>query len=90
MYLEVHTMTHAENFALNEWLVDYPAFMTYDEIIELMVGNVDEDEEWTHELISVWQTAEDFPLRQVADFIDGTRQHFEKTIKAMKTEGELA
>ena len=82
-------MTHAENFALNEWLSDYPAFMTYDEIIELMVGDTDEDEEWTHELISVWQTVEDFSLRQVADFIDGTRKHFENTIKAMKAEGEL-
>jgi hypothetical protein len=80
-------MTHAEAFALNQWLSDYPAFMTYDEIIELMIG--DEDE-WTHELISVWQTVEHFTLRQVADFIDGTRHHFQCTVETMKQEGAFA
>jgi hypothetical protein len=83
-------MTYAEQFALDEWLSDYPAFMTYDEIIQLMVGNTDEDEQWTHELISVWQTVEDCTLRQVADFIDGTRKHFENTIAHMKAEGAFA
>jgi hypothetical protein len=63
--------------------------MTYDEIIQVMVGNTDEDEQWTHELISVWQTVEDCTLRQVADFIDGTRKHFENTVNAMKAEGAL-
>jgi hypothetical protein len=80
-------MTHAEAFALNQWLSDYPAFMTYDEIIDLMNG--DEDE-WTHELISVWQTVEHFTLRQVADFIDGTRHHFQCTVETMKQEGAFA
>jgi hypothetical protein len=79
-------MTHAENFAINQWLSDYPAFTTYDEIIELMEGD---EEEWTHELISVWQTVEHFTLRQVAEFIEDTKQHFENTIKVMKAEGEL-
>ena len=79
-------MKHAEKFALNEWLSDYPEDKTYDEIMELMEGD---EEEWTHELISVWQTVEHFTLRQVAEFIDNTRSHFENTIKAMKAEGEL-
>jgi hypothetical protein len=77
-------MKHAEAFAINEWLSDYPDHMTYDEIIDLMMGD---EEEWTHELISVWQTVEHFTLRQVVEFIENTKQHFENTIKVMKAEG---
>lgn len=80
-------MTFAEQFALNEWLSDYPTNITYDEIIELMVGG---EEEWTHELISVWQTVEHFTLRQVAEFIENTKGHFEATIKSMKQQGAFA
>jgi len=77
-------MTHAENFALGQWLSDYPEDKTYDEIMELMEG---EEDEWVHEEISVWQTVEHFTLRQVAEFIEDTKQHFENTIKVMKSEG---
>jgi hypothetical protein len=80
-------MTHAENFALNQWLSDYPEGKTYQEIIDMMIGD---DEEWMHEEISVWQTVEHFTLRQVAEFIEDTKQHFENTIEAMKAEGEFA
>lgn len=66
-------MKTSERFALNEWLSDYPHNLTYHEIIDLMVGK---EEEWTHELISVWQVVENFTLRQVAEFIDNTRAHF--------------
>lgn len=66
-------MKTSERFALNEWLSDYPDNMTYDEIIDAMVG---EEEEWTHENITVWQVVEHFTLRQVAEFIDNTRAHF--------------
>ena len=80
-------MTHAEQFALNEWLSDYPSFMTYDEIIEMMIDDTDE---WTHESITAWQTVEHFTLRQVAEFIENTKAHFENTINAMKAEGAFA
>lgn len=66
-------MKTSERFALNEWLSDYPDNMTYYEIIDAMVG---EEEEWTHENITVWQVVEHFTLRQVAEFIDNTRAHF--------------
>ena len=66
-------MKTSERFALNEWLSDYPSDMTYDEIIDAMVG---EEEEWTHENITVWQVVEHFTLRQVAEFINNTRAHF--------------
>jgi hypothetical protein len=80
-------MTHAENFALNQWLSDYPEGKTYQEIIDMMIG--DEDQ-WMNEEISVWQTVENFTLRQVAEFIEDTKQHFENTVNAMKAEGEFA
>jgi hypothetical protein len=66
-------MKTSQRFALNEWLSDYPDNMTYDEIIEAMVG---EEEEWTHENITAWQAVENFTLRQVAEFIENTREHF--------------
>lgn len=66
-------MKLSEQFALNQWLTDYPEGLTYDEVIDLMLG--DEDE-WTHDQITVWQTVEHFTLRQVIEFIEDTRKHF--------------
>lgn len=66
-------MKPSEQFALNQWLTDYPDNLTYDEVIDLMMG--DEDE-WTHDQITVWQVVEHFTLRQVIEFIEDTRKHF--------------
>lgn len=74
-------MKTSERFALNEWLSDYPDNMTYHEIIDAMVG---EEEEWTHESITVWEAVEDFTLRQVATFIDNTRMHFARVTNEEK------
>jgi TRAP-type C4-dicarboxylate transport system substrate-binding protein len=76
-------MKHSEQFAINQWLSDYPENMTYAEIMDLM--NADDEDG----LISVWQTIEGYPLTEVAEFIDNTRSQFENTIHAMKAEGEL-
>ena len=70
-------MKVSEKFALGEWLCDWPEDKTYDEIIEIMIG--DEDE-WTHEAITVWQTVEHFTLRQVVEFIESTKAHFESVV----------
>jgi hypothetical protein len=69
-------MKTSERFAINEWLSNYPEGKTYDEIIDMMVGEEDAEDEWTHEQITVWQVVEHFTLRQVAEFIDNTRIHF--------------
>ena len=66
-------MKTSEQFALNQWLTEYPDNLTYDEVIDLMMG--DEDE-WTHDQITVWQTVEHFTLRQVIELIEDTRKHF--------------
>lgn len=74
-------MKTSEQFALNQWLSDYPDGLTYAEILDLMNGNDDDADEWTHDQISVWQVVEHFTLRQVAEFIDDTRAHFEAVTK---------
>ncbi len=74
-------MKLSEQFALNQWLTDYPENLTYDEVIDLMLG--DEDE-WTHDQITVWQTVEHFTLRQVVEFIEDTRKHFAAVTKEEK------
>jgi hypothetical protein len=74
-------MTHAEQFALGEWLSEYPEDKTYAEVIELLI---DEDES-----VSPWQTVENFPAHQIAELIDSTRHHFQCTVETMKQEGEF-
>ena len=69
-------MKTSEQFALNQWLSDYPENLTFEQIIDLMNGDEEEGDQWTHEDISVWQVVEHFTLRQVADFICDTQTHF--------------
>jgi len=71
-------MKTSEQFALNQWLSDYPEGMTYDEILELMQGD---DEHWSHDLITKWEVVEHFTMRQVMQFIEDTRKAFERTMK---------
>lgn len=68
------TNTPAQNFALNQWLSDYPDNLSYDEILEQMN---DDAYTWTHPTINPWYIVENFPLSQVANFIDDTRAAFE-------------
>jgi len=75
-------MKHAEKFALGQWLSDYPDDMSYDDLIELML---DGDEL----CVTPWETVEHYSYRQIVEFIEETKQHFEHTIKAMKAEGAL-
>lgn len=70
-------MKHSERFALNEWLSDYPAHMSYDEILDLLYANEDQT---AHELISVWQWLDSLPLRVIMENIDNTKCHFERVV----------
>lgn len=69
-------MKPSERFAIHQWLSDYPDNKTYDEIIDMMVGEEEDEDSWTHDQITVWQVVEHFTLRQVAEMIDDTRAHF--------------
>ena len=75
-------MKTSEQFALNEWLSDYPENMEYAEILDLMwPDEVTGEDKWSHELITPWYVVEHFTLGQVAEFIENTRAHFARVTK---------
>jgi hypothetical protein len=71
----MQTNTPAQNFALNQWLSDYPEDLDYAEILEQMNN---EEFAYTHPTINPWYIVENFTLSQVADFIEDTRTAFER------------
>ena len=73
-------MKLSERFALNQWLCDYPKNRDYDEIIETMRSVPDD---WTHESIELWEVVENYPLGQVAEFIEDTRKAFESAVETL-------
>ena len=74
----------SERFALNQWLCDYPNDKTYDEILETMRSVPDD---WTHEAIELWEVVENYPLGQVAEFIEDTRTSVVKLLQELKCWG---
>ncbi len=69
-------MTNSESFALDQWLSDYPADMSYDDIIErLSVEN-----EWNVDDILVWFLVEGNTTDQVAEFIEDTKLAYERSL----------
>jgi len=58
-------MKHSERLALNQWLSDYPADKTYDEIIDLIY---EEDES-----VTLWERIEGYGARAAIEEIDNTR-----------------
>ena len=69
-------MTNSETFALNQWLSDYPADMSYEGIIETL-SDIDDGD--TSD-ITVWEVAEDYPTDQVAEFIEDTKAAYERSL----------
>jgi len=74
----------SERFALNQWLCDYPNDKTYEEILATM-RSVPND--WTHEAIELWEVVENYPLGQVAEFIEDTRTSVVKLMQELKVWG---
>ena len=74
----------SERFALDQWLCDYPNDKTYEEIIETMRSVPDD---WTHEAIELWEVVENYPLGQVAEFIEDTRTSVVKLLQELKCWG---
>jgi hypothetical protein len=67
-------MKLSEQFALNQWLSDYPDDMTYEEVIAaLKVEN-----QWMVDDITVWYLVENNTTDQVAMFIEDTKDAFER------------
>ena len=74
-------MTTAEQFALDQWLSDYPDDMSYPDILTSLS---EPDHVWTMDGISVCGAFETIPLAQVAEFIEDTKTHFEIATRGMK------
>ena len=68
-------MTNSQQFALNQWLSDYPQNLSYDEIITVLQN---EKTELAIDDIWVWQLIEGYDFTQVAQFIEDTRKAFER------------
>ena len=66
-------MKASEQFALNQWLSDYPDNMTYEEIIAAL-----QVDEWKVDNITVWELVENNTTDQVAMFIEDTKEAFER------------
>jgi hypothetical protein len=67
-------MKLSEQFALNQWLSDYPDDMTYEEIITALKV----DNQWMVDDITVWYLVENNTTDQVAMFIEDTKEAFER------------
>jgi hypothetical protein len=76
-----NTMNTAEQFALDQWLSDYPDDMSYPDILTSLS---EPDHVWTMDNISVCSAFETLPLSQVAEFIEDTKTHFEIATRGMK------
>jgi hypothetical protein len=71
---QIPHLTYAEQFALDEWLSDYPSDLTFADILhEMTSGDAGED-------IVVWAAMRDHPLSHVAEFIENTRLHFDRVV----------
>jgi hypothetical protein len=58
-------MRHAERFALNQWLAEYPQDATYDEVFKMVLDG--------DERIAVWERLEGNPNYVIADVIEETK-----------------
>ena len=67
-------MKLSEQFALNQWLSDYPDDMTYDEVVTALKV----DNQWMVDDITVWYLVENNTTDQVAMFIEDTKDAFER------------
>jgi len=71
---QIPHLTYGEQFALDEWLSDYPETMSYEDIILTLTSGNEENE------ITVWAAMNDHPLSHIAGFIEDTRLHFDRVV----------
>jgi hypothetical protein len=62
-------MKQSERFALNEWLSEYPENKSFDDILYLLLDDEDDS-------VIPWEVVEDYPRRDIAQFISNTQTHF--------------
>lgn len=67
-------LTPAEEFALGQWLSDYPEDMTYNDIIEHIEG------EFNNPDILVWGVLMGASQEKIVEIIESTKENFEQMI----------
>lgn len=68
------TLTPAEEFALDQWLSEYPTDLSYDEIIGSIAGDFDNPE------ILVWGVLMGCSQEQIVETIENTKTAFEDAV----------
>jgi hypothetical protein len=66
---QVLTMTKSEQFAIDEWLYDYPKTATFDDILYMLLDGNDTS-------IVCYPQGESMSKRDLANCISGTQTHF--------------
>lgn len=66
-------LKRAQDFALDQWLSEYPEDQTYDWVIECLKKDTwnEKDVVW-EELITPWELVEDLTGEAIADLIEST------------------
>jgi hypothetical protein len=62
-------MTRSEQFAIHEWLFDYPKTLSFDDILYLLLDPKDTS-------IVPYQQGEAMSRQDLANYISGTQTHF--------------
>ena len=62
-------MTRSEQFAIDEWLFDYPKTLSFDDILYLLLDPKDTS-------IVPYAQGETMTKRDLANYISGTQTHF--------------
>ena len=62
-------MTKSEQFAIDEWLFEYPKTASFDDILYMLLDDNDES-------IVPYVQGETMSRRDLANFISGTQTHF--------------
>jgi hypothetical protein len=63
-------MTKSEQFAIDEWLFEYPKDTSFDDILYMII------EDDSEETIIPYVQGQSMTKRELADFISGTQTHF--------------
>ena len=71
---QIPHLTYGEQFALDEWLSDYPENMSYENILAVLRTGNEEN------AISIWGARNYHPPYLIAAFIDNTRLHFDSVV----------
>ena len=66
---QVLTMTKSEQFAIDEWLYDYPKTATFEDVLYMLIDGNDTS-------IVCYPQGESMSKRDLANCISGTQTHF--------------